>query len=86
MPPASPTPSKGFHDERYRALIETLVASRRAQGLSQQDVAGRLGRHQQHVSRYETGERRLDVVEFVDVAYALGLDPSELIAGVKVKS
>jgi transcriptional regulator with XRE-family HTH domain len=71
---------KGFHDPRYRALIEQLVAERKQQGLSQQALAERLGRHQQFVSRYEIGERRLDVVEFIDVAKALGLDPAKLIS------
>lgn len=38
-----------------------------------------IGHHQQFVSRYETGERRLDIVEFVDIAAALGLDPIALL-------
>jgi transcriptional regulator with XRE-family HTH domain len=71
--------SKGFGDDRYRALITHLVEARKAQGLSQQHLAERLGRHQQFVSRYEIGERRLDVVEFADVARALYLDAAELI-------
>ena len=66
---------KGFHDERYRALVVTLVEARKAAGLSQSALADRLDRHQQFVSRYETGERRLDVVEFIDIARALGVDP-----------
>jgi transcriptional regulator with XRE-family HTH domain len=52
--------------------------------LSQQELAKRLGRHQQFVSRYETGERRLDVVEFVDIARVLGCDPGELANAVPV--
>jgi len=74
--------TKGFGDARYRAVIEKLTAERKSQGLSQAGLAGKLGRHQQFVSRYETGERRLDVVEFVDVAHGLGLDPTELVAGI----
>ena len=71
--------SKGFGDERYRALIGKLVDRRKTLGLSQEALAGRLGRHQQFVSRYEIGERRLDVVEFVDVTKALGLAAWELL-------
>lgn len=70
---------KGFQDERYRALISRLVDARREAGLSQSDVAKRLGHHQQFVSRYETGERRLDAVELVDVAGALDLDPLKIL-------
>ena len=72
--------SKGFGDARYRALIETLVSERRRQGLSQRELADRLGRHQQFVSRYELGERRLDVVEFADVSESLGISAAVLIS------
>ncbi len=61
------------HDPRYRDLIDKLVAARKGKGLSQEALAKQLGRHQQFVSRYETGERRLDVVEFVDIARQLGV-------------
>jgi transcriptional regulator with XRE-family HTH domain len=73
---------KGFQEPRYRALIEALVSRRKDQGISQGQLAARLGRHQQFVSRYELGERRLDAVEFADVARSLGLDPAAMIAGV----
>jgi len=66
---------KGFGDARYRALIDLLVVARKDQGLSQSALATKLNRHQQFVSRYETGERRLDVIEFVDVARTLGCQP-----------
>ena len=45
-----------------------------------------LGRHQQFVSRYETGERRLDVVKFMDVARALGCDVATMVDSVPVHS
>ena len=73
---------KGFGDDRYRALIARLVQARKEAGLSQEGIAKRMGKHQQFVSRYETGERRLDVVEFCDIARLLGLDPAALIASV----
>jgi transcriptional regulator with XRE-family HTH domain len=61
-------------------LIAQLSAARKAKGLSQQALANLLSRHQQFVSRYEIGERRLDVVEFVDVARTLGLDAAAMLA------
>lgn len=73
---------KGFQDDRYRGLIQTLVEERKRLGLSQEALAQRIGLHQQFVSRYELGERRLDVVEFADVARALGLVPSDLIRAI----
>lgn len=64
----------GVHDERYQALIQQLKNARTALGLSQEEVARGLGKRQQFVSKYESGERRLDVLEFMDVAHQLGLD------------
>ncbi len=72
--------TKGFNDPRYRALIGELTTQRKSKGLSQQALADILNRHQQFVSRYEIGERRLDVVEFIDVAKALGMNPTELLS------
>lgn len=69
----------GFRDARYRALIESLTRQRRSLGLTQEALAERLGIHKQFVSRYELGERRLDVVEFVDVARALDMKPEQLV-------
>jgi transcriptional regulator with XRE-family HTH domain len=71
--------AKGFQDKRYRQLVDQLVAARKQANLSQERVATLLGTHQQFVSRYETGERRLDAIELVDVARALGLNPVDLI-------
>jgi len=73
--------AKGFREPRYRDLISALIAERKRLKLSQDALAARLNRHQQFVSRYENVERRLDIIEFVDVARALGLDPSEMIRG-----
>jgi len=78
--------AKGLHDERYRRLIERLVARRKELGFTQQAVADKIGMHQQNVSRFETGERRLDAVELVDVAAALGLDATDLIRDVPARS
>lgn len=63
-----------------------LVDARKAAGLSQSSLADLLHRHQQFVSRYETGERRLDVVEFIDIARALAIDPAAEVSGVSPAS
>lgn len=63
-----------------RQLQDTLAGLRKSKNLTQADVAQKLGRPQSFVAKYEGGERRLDVVEFVDVAQALGADPSLLLA------
>ncbi|MDE2464264.1 MAG: helix-turn-helix transcriptional regulator [Alphaproteobacteria bacterium] len=63
-----------------RKLQDLLQRIRLDQGLTQQQVADRLGRPQSFVAKYEGGERRLDVVEFVQVAQALDTDPRRLFA------
>lgn len=61
--------------DAYKKLRDLLVEARRSAGLTQADLASRLQRPQSFVSKYERGERRLDVVEFGEVANALGFDP-----------
>jgi transcriptional regulator with XRE-family HTH domain len=82
MAPGRTSKNKGFQDARYRAVISRLIAARKEAGLSQGALADRLVRHQQFVSRYETGERRLDIIEVVDIAAVLGIAPAALIEAV----
>lgn len=62
------------------------MAARKAAGLTQVEVAGRLKQPQSYVSKYESGVRRLDVVEFLAVARAIGFDPGRLIEELEVES
>lgn len=64
---------------RRARLQELLVERRQSSGLTQAQLALRLGRPQSFVSKYETGERRLDVVEFLEVAEALAADPAAIL-------
>jgi transcriptional regulator with XRE-family HTH domain len=61
-------------------LCATLVAARKAAKLSQHALAARLRSSQTQIARFEIGERRLDVVEFLDMAKALHIDPHKVIA------
>jgi transcriptional regulator with XRE-family HTH domain len=70
-------------DERTGELLARLVQARLEGKATQREVADRLGRPQSFVSKYESGERRLDVIEFVDVCAALGTDPADLLAALK---
>ena len=71
--------AKSVFTERYERFRVLLIEARKAAGLTQEDLAGELGRPQSYVSKYERGERRLDVVEFFDVAEAIGIDPLEFL-------
>jgi transcriptional regulator with XRE-family HTH domain len=55
--------SKSVYSKEYRDIIERLKTARIESGLSQQEVADRLGKPQSYISKIESGERRLDVVE-----------------------
>lgn len=67
------------HTDRYKKFQAALKAARKASGLTQAQVGKQLGRTQSYVGKYENGERRLDVIEFLDVAQVIGLDPSRLL-------
>ena len=70
--------SKSIHSPQHLALRELLIAARKAAGLTQEEVADRLKRPQSFVAKYEGGERRIDVIEFIEVARALQRDPRDL--------
>ena len=57
-----------------------LVEARRRAGLTQLALAKKLGRPQSFVSKFERGERRLDVIEFAEIAYVLGIDPASVLS------
>lgn len=52
-----------FHDREYQVVLTRLYQARKEQGLTQAEVANKLGKPQSFVSRSETGERRIDVIE-----------------------
>lgn len=71
---------KSLRSREHRSVIAVLVATRKAAGLTQQQLAARLRKPQSFVSKYETGERRLDVPEFIRVSRSLAAEPAALIA------
>ena len=60
-------------------MIELLVQARKDGGITQAELGKRIGQRQTFVSKFELGERRLDVVEYVTVCRALGIEPCELL-------
>lgn len=63
---------KSLYSEQYQQLCSLLRDLRRGAGLTQVEVATRLDVPQSFVSKYESGERRLDVIELRHVAEAIG--------------
>ena len=79
MAPRARGMRKSVHSPEYRAFCELIARTRKKAGLTQHALAKRLGRPQSFVAKYEGGERRLDVVEFITVARAIGADPVVLL-------
>jgi len=66
----------------YAAVATVLAASRREAGLSQEDLALRLGWHRTRIAKVESGVRRVDVPEFIAISNALNIPPPQLLARV----
>ena len=71
--------TQSTHNPDYQLLLTVLKAARKRAGVSQVDLAERLGNTQTFVSKCERGERRIDAVELVEFAEALGVQPLELM-------
>lgn len=72
--------AKTIRSKGQVALCQALVEARVRAGLGQEELAARLNCHQSLVARIESGQRRIDVVELVVLARALGFDPSDALA------
>lgn len=64
---------------RQLLLVQRIIEARKAAGLTQAELAGRLGRHQPFVANIESGQRRVDLVELVELAGLISLDLHRLI-------
>jgi transcriptional regulator with XRE-family HTH domain len=70
---------KSIRSIAHRTLITALRDARKQASLSQYEVAKRLKRPQSFVSAYESGDRKIDVLEFLRIAKATGADPCEIL-------
>jgi transcriptional regulator with XRE-family HTH domain len=73
---------KHLRSPRHRALVAAVVEARNTAGFSQREFAKKLKRTNNFVWRIEAGERRVDVLEFIEIAHAANLDPLTLLARV----
>lgn len=63
----------------YQVLVELIAGARREAGLTQRDVADKLGQLQSWYAKSESGERRMDMLEVLAILDALGVDPVDFI-------
>lgn len=70
---------KSIHNKAYQLLLQHLKSKRIDRGITQEQLASRLGVGQGIVSKIETHERRLDVIELREICLALGISFPEFV-------
>jgi transcriptional regulator with XRE-family HTH domain len=70
---------KSIHTDEYRVLLELLREARQAAQLTQVELAERLGQSQSFVTKIETGDRRIDLIQLRTICVALGTTLPELV-------
>jgi len=76
---------KALYERSYATFTNLLKEERGEAGLTQAELAKKLRRPQSYVSKYERAERRIDVVEFLEIARVIGFDPGEFLRKLNVK-
>lgn len=71
--------ARSLRTPEHLALMQVLAKVRKEKGITQQELADRLRRPQSYVAKVETGERRLDVVEFIEWADGVDIPPAALL-------
>ncbi|MCC6602814.1 MAG: helix-turn-helix transcriptional regulator [Anaerolineae bacterium] len=75
-------PLDEFHEKQYRLLLSRLLQARLDAGLTQMEVAEKLGKPQSFVSRSETGARRIDVIELKAFAQIYDVPIEAFVTGI----
>ena len=70
---------KSIHDQRYIEVVALVRKARERSGHTQGEIAQMLGRPQSYVSKVETCERRIDVVELLQLCRVIGVTFAEII-------
>jgi len=72
-----------LHSPEYKVFLRLLIETREGAGLTQRALAKRLEKPQSYVSKSETGERRVDVVEVIAFCRAIGISWAEFAVKVE---
>jgi transcriptional regulator with XRE-family HTH domain len=70
---------KSIYRVEYKRIIDWLVSKRLLEGITQEQLAEKLNQPQSFVSKYENCERRLDIIEFVEICRALNAKPPKTL-------
>lgn len=70
---------KSQFSKEYKRFCRLMAEERKAAGMSQQELADALEKPQSYVSKYETGERRVDIIEYIEISRAIGFDSVKVL-------
>jgi len=82
---ASEMPKSVFTDA-YQTFLDVLISARKEAGVTQVELAQRLGKPQPWVSNIERGIRRVDVIEFIAICRAVQADPQVVFQEIEKKT
>lgn len=74
-----------FHSSPYQHMLRILTQARRDAGITQSELAQRMGRRQTFVSKVEQGERRLDLIELIIWCRLLDTDVHHIVSSVELE-
>ena len=70
----------------YAVLQDILKRTREAKGLSQRNLSGKLGKMSSYIQKIESGERRIDVIEFLHICDLLEADEHSILKEIRTQS
>lgn len=76
---------KTIYSNEYTVFRTMLKETREGLDLSQDELGKKLGRHQPFIARIESGQRRLDVVEFIQMMRIMGVDSVSFLKKLEAK-
>ena len=76
---------KTIHNKRHKRLVELIIHARKEAGIRQVQLAKKLKRSQTWIARLESGDRRIDVIELLDLADAIGFDALDILGQLEAK-
>lgn len=74
------------YSNEYQLVIKILREARIEKNMTQANLARALNRPQSFIAKVENGERRLDVIEFLHIAYLLSVEPEAILKGILTKT
>jgi transcriptional regulator with XRE-family HTH domain len=76
---------KFLRTPEHKRLMELLAAARKSVGLTQQELADQIGENQNFISKYECGERRLDMLEIAAISRPIGFDMADAVRDIEAQ-